>query len=586
MHGNLKPKQSKVEQARRWLWDQGSNYYSMDGWEHEHIARQVITAALELPGEEIFFAYERTLLGDRAPGRKLIGRYWGDSFPRDAKKSEQLWHSSEGAEGWTSEKRAIGLIAALHGQGYFVLIGNPKRGFTRPTLKPAHSGLKDDGSPDPYHKEHIKPFLKWQAAEHGPPKYQRADLTLWPQTKFDLADFLSPDKNVLLETTSYIKEASKVEIVDGEEWPEPFPIHEHEGWRFGIKGRDEHGCDVQFFYRLVRVPEKGEDEMGDVVQGQFKSPSKLQPKPQPTSAPDKEFPPEGLLRLYEPRDPHKIPRRQWLHAKHYIRGEVVMTVAPGAGGKTALGICNAIEMITGKGLIGPPPVGGPYRVAYWTGEETDDELDRRIAAVCIYHEIDQEKLRGYLIRGSKLTRGRRLARIGKKGNVVLDSKLLVEIERLIIELKIDCLILDPLVSFNAVPENSHEMEQVISILKVLAERTNIAIELIHHTRKSGAGQFGGDVTADDSRGSGAIINAARSVRLLNRISTADAEKVGIAPEERWQYVRIDRGKPNLTPPGKATWVRLVSVDLMNGEGALRATKCRVWRRGATHKHRR
>src|SRR5262249_51782912 len=52
-----------------------------------------------------------------------------------------------------------------------------------------------------------------------------------------------------------------------------------------------------------------------------------------------------------------IPRRQWLHAGHYVRGQIVMTVAPGGYGKTSLVICNAIEMVTGHGLIGPPPVG-------------------------------------------------------------------------------------------------------------------------------------------------------------------------------------------------------------------------------------
>ena len=50
-----------------------------------------------------------------------------------------------------------------------------------------------------------------------------------------------------------------------------------------------------------------------------------------------------------------IPCRQWLHAGHYIRGQVVMTVAPGGYGKTTLIICNALEMATGRGLIGPAP---------------------------------------------------------------------------------------------------------------------------------------------------------------------------------------------------------------------------------------
>ena len=41
----------------------------------------------------------------------------------------------------------------------------------------------------------------------------------------------------------------------------------------------------------------------------------------------------------------------------------------------------------------------------------------------------------------------------------------------------------------------------------------------------------------------------------------------IAAEERRHYLRVSRDKTNLAPPGKATWVHLVSVELPNGDGA-------------------
>src|SRR5262245_28106390 len=117
-----------------------------------------------------------------------------------------------------------------------------------------------------------------------------------------------------------------------------------------------------------------------------------------------ELPP--LLHAYAPRSFSQIPRRQWLHAGHYIRQQVVMTVAPGGYGKTTLLITNAVEMCTGLGLLGSAPPGGAMRVAYWNAEDPEDEVERRVAATCLRHNIDPEALRGRLFLGSKIT-GRR-----------------------------------------------------------------------------------------------------------------------------------------------------------------------------------
>jgi hypothetical protein len=273
-----------------------------------------------------------------------------------------------------------------------------------------------------------------------------------------------------------------------------------------------------------------------------------------------------LLRPYEGRDFAAIPRRRWLHAGHYIRQEVVMTCAPGGYGKTSLIICNALEMTTGRGLIGPAPPAGPLRVAYWNAEDPDEEIERRIAAGCLRHDIDQTFLRGKLFLGSRLTGKRRIASLNRDSNVEFDSAMLGEIEQLIGELKIDCVIFDPLIAFHRIPEGDNTlMEQVIKDgFGELALRADICIELSQHTRKSTQGRQG-DLTADDSRGAGAIVNAARSVRILNRMTAEEAELPKIATEERRHYLRVARDKTNLAPPGKAMWVHLVSISLPNGD---------------------
>ena len=58
----------------------------------------------------------------------------------------------------------------------------------------------------------------------------------------------------------------------------------------------------------------------------------------------------------------------------------------------------------------------------------------------------------------------------------------------------------------------------------VADATQSAVELIHHTRKQGAGQQA-EYTVDDARGAVALIGAVRSARVLN--GKEEAERAGI-----------------------------------------------------------
>jgi AAA domain/Bifunctional DNA primase/polymerase, N-terminal len=282
----------------------------------------------------------------------------------------------------------------------------------------------------------------------------------------------------------------------------------------------------------------------------------------------------STLRAYAPRSFSEIPRRHWLHAGHYIRQQVVMTVAPGGYGKTTLILCNTTEMCTQKGLIGPAPMEGPLRVLYWNAEDPEDEVERRIAAICIHYQIDPTLLGGYLFLGSKISNGERLAKVERKtGEVILNKPLFAAVEQFIADNKIDCVIFDPLIAFHAVPENDNSaMEKLVKAgFEQLATTQNCCVELSQHTRKNTQGEL----TADDSRGASAITFAARSVRVLNRMSVAEAEMPKIEPEERRHYLRASRDKTNLAPPGKATWVHLIGVELPNGDGGLHGDNVQV-----------
>lgn len=127
--------------------------------------------------------------------------------------------------------------------------------------------------------------------------------------------------------------------------------------------------------------------------------------------------------------------------------------------------------------------------------------------------------------------------------------------------KIDVLIVDPFVSSHRVNENDNgAIDLVAKAWGALADQCNCAIELVHHTRKLG----GEEGTSENARGAVALLGAARSARVLNRMSEAPKADAGVS-RDATTYFSVDRDKANLAPAGKRLWRRMVSVDLPNGD---------------------
>ena len=268
------------------------------------------------------------------------------------------------------------------------------------------------------------------------------------------------------------------------------------------------------------------------------------------------------IKQFKPRPFNLIPVRPLMHAAHFFRRRVVMTVAPGGYGKTALDILNAVEMVLGVGLIGPPPIERPLRVLYWDGEDTEDEVERRLAAICIRYKLDRDMFEDRLHLGSRLLDTHRFAEQDRFGKVSLNTSMLSSLQEYIGDNKIDCTIFDPLIAFHQIKESDNlSMELLIkSGFERFSEKTNSCTELAQHTRKaSGIAEL----TVDDARGAGATSNAARSVRLLNRMTTEEARTAKIESEARRGYLRLTLDKVNYIPPQKARWIHLANVQLPN-----------------------
>ena len=90
---------------------------------------------------------------------------------------------------------------------------------------------------------------------------------------------------------------------------------------------------------------------------------------------------------------------------------------------------------------------------------------------------------------------------------------------------IDVVIVDPFVSSHRLNENDNSgMDLVVKAWGRIAEQGHCAVELVHHVRKSQAGQA---AAYGDARGASALTDAARHVRRLVKMSPDEAKLADI-----------------------------------------------------------
>jgi RecA-family ATPase len=264
------------------------------------------------------------------------------------------------------------------------------------------------------------------------------------------------------------------------------------------------------------------------------------------------------------RDPATIPPRRWLYDRHMIGGFVSLTVSPGGLGKSSMVLVEALAMVTGRALLGAAPP-RPLRVWCWNGEDPRDEIERRVAAACLHYGITAADMGDRLHTDSGRDVPITLATMGKAG--VLIARPAVEaMVAAVTAGGIDVVVIDPFVTSHAVPENDNgAVNAVVALWREIADRTGCAVELVHHAQKA-AINAGSEIGMAQSRGASALIDGVRSARYLVAMTEDEAGRAGV--ETHRGFFRVEMGKANLAPlPDRATWRRVVSVDLFNGTDA-------------------
>jgi hypothetical protein len=267
------------------------------------------------------------------------------------------------------------------------------------------------------------------------------------------------------------------------EIPDWLPARFHDKWA-GIVARGErpsirrNGHD---FYVYDTAPYRHEGRASA-----DKDPGRESPREQASTAEEKpkKSPKDGKQTIraipFKPFDEASFPRRQFLYALHYQRGQCTITVGPDGLGKSTLSIGEAVAMATTRNVLGEQPA---ERCRIWLHNADDDteEVYRRIGAFCKRHDIPQDELVGWLFVTGKDTFPIHIA--SGNGQWIPDNITVAAIKATIIENQIDVVIFDPLVTLQNVPENNNTlMSKVIHIFGDIASECNCAIDICHHTR--------------------------------------------------------------------------------------------------------
>lgn len=261
------------------------------------------------------------------------------------------------------------------------------------------------------------------------------------------------------------------------------------------------------------------------------------------------------------RDESLIPPRKWLYGRHLLRKFLSVDVAAGGVGKSSLKIGEALAMTTGRELYGKEIGDGPLRVWLYNLEDPMEETERRLHATAKHFRITPGDIGDRLFVDSGRDQPCVIAEETPNGARIA-TPVVDEIIRELTERQIDVLILDPFVSSHAVSENDNRaMDMVAKQWARIADICDCSINLVHHVRK----QNGAEATADSARGAKALVDAARSVLVYNRMTSDEAAAANIPPEQSPFFFRTTNDKANLSPAEKADWHRINNVDLDNGD---------------------
>ncbi len=258
----------------------------------------------------------------------------------------------------------------------------------------------------------------------------------------------------------------------------------------------------------------------------------------------------------------KLPRRPWVARGYALRGAVTIVAGPPSALKSSLMLAWGCAVALGQQQGRFIPTAAEAAVIY-NVEDDATEQRRRLSAVLRQFDATPAAIAGKLVRVGPSGIGTLFARDPETGDV-LPTPAMTRLRALIAKRLPAILVADPFAELHDAEENDNTaIRRIIAEFRALAVEFNVAVILVHHTRK-------GIVTPGDpdaARGASSIIGAGRIVLTLTPMSEQDAERFGLSTDRKncSRYVRLDDAKQNYSSIGEAVWYEKIPYDLDNGE---------------------
>jgi hypothetical protein len=257
-------------------------------------------------------------------------------------------------------------------------------------------------------------------------------------------------------------------------------------------------------------------------------------------------------------DPADIPTRPWLAPGYFLRGAVTTIIGPGGVSKSSLVLAYVVALALNKKLHLMHPRGA-FRSLVFNVEDDRHEQQRRLTAILGSLGKLPSAIAGMVVRSGPKEVGV-LFELNPETGEVEPTPAMALLEDAIQDHAIDVLFVDPLAELHNEEENDNgAMRSIVAAFRVLAVRRNIAVVIIHHTRKGVT--VAGD--ADAGRGASSVVGASRVVLTLTGMSPEEAKAFGVGEDARKLHFRVDGGKANYSSLTGCEWFERITSVLPN-----------------------
>jgi hypothetical protein len=240
---------------------------------------------------------------------------------------------------------------------------------------------------------------------------------------------------------------------------------------------------------------------------------------------------------------------------NFMAGTVGVVAAPAGIGKTSLlmqlGAAVAAGIAVAGDLLPAPAVAG--KVVFLATEDPAPVLQRR--AHFFVRSLRAQGLGDEVV--ARLESNFQFLSIAGTppkilGDASIGTHSLDELQALAYGSRL--LILDPIRRFHTCDEqNFGKMLLLFDLLADMAAQTGCAILFSHHVEQALHADALREI--EGAQGSSAFINATRWVVNMNGMSSEDAQRFGITPQQRREHVRVAFTKSNYGSPVPPRWLK-------------------------------